>query len=805
MKLLVKYFVIVFFTGICAGTQAQTLTVKDYNSHMALEGVFISDTPGKMVQVSNAKGQVELSGFKDTDTLLFQHVGYKPERFSLNELSNSGYIVLLKEQLGLMDGIIVSGSKFEEKQKTIPRQIEVITSGEMQFASQETTADVLQQTGNVFVQKSQMGGGSPVLRGFEANKVLMVVDGIRMNNAIYRGGHLQNVITIDNSLLERAEVLYGSGSIIYGSDALGGVVSFYTKRPVLSGVENKTFTNANAYTRYSSANSEKTGHLDFNIGFKKVALLTSFTYSDFDDLRQGSNRSSNYKDFGKRNVYVKRIDDKDSVFYNGNPDVQKQSGYRQYDFMQKILFAPSAHVTHTVNIQYSTSSDIPRYDRLAQISNGKPTFGEWYYGPQKRLLASYHLDLNKATSFYDRARVIAAYQDIEESRYDRRLNKVIRNSRIENVSVYSLNVDLEKRIGKNEVRYGLEVNYNNVASCAFGEDITTGKKSPLDTRYPNGGSSMKTLAGYLTHSRAISKRLILSDGIRYSNVALKAKFTEKAFFPFPFNEVEQKNNSINGNVGLVYLPGRNWRFSLFGSTGFRAPNVDDLSKVFESVPGNVIVPNPNLKPEYTYNGEVSIGKSLFNSLRVEGVAYYTWYTNAITTQYGTFEGKDSILYDGQKSRVQTSVNAGKAFIYGWNLGLHVRVTESIVLSNTINYTYGRIKTDSSDYPLDHIPPLYGKGSINIRVKRLRGEFFVLYNGWKKLNDYNLVGEDNIAQATPDGMPSWYTLNMRTSMELNKYLQVQASVENILDRNYRVFASGISAPGRNVILTVRVRV
>ncbi|GAL85388.1 TonB-dependent receptor [Sporocytophaga myxococcoides] len=794
----------VFFFMINSGINAQKVTITDQISQTPLEGVFISDLQKQFYTTSNSKGQADISQFELSDSIRFQLVGYKPYITTLKKLDESGFKVFLSEESGLMDGIVVSGSKFEERRKDIPRQIQIINSGEMQFASQETTADVLQNTGNVFVQRSQMGGGSPVMRGFEANKVLMVVDGIRMNNAVYRGGHLQNVITLDNSVLERTELLFGPGSVIYGSDALGGVMSFYTKRPVLSGGKGKTFVSANAYSRYSSANSEKTGHLDLNIGFNKIASFTSFTYSDFDDLRQGANRRAAYNDFGKRNFYVERIGGKDSVLYNSNSNIQKQSGYKQYDFLQKILFSPSSRVKHTLNFQYSTSSDIPRYDRLAQFS-GKPAYAEWFYGPQKRLLASYHLDLNEKTVFYDKARIVNAYQDIEESRYDRRFNREVRNSRIEKLSIYSLNIDLEKVLKKNELRYGLDVNYNKVGSSAYGQNVVTGIRTPLDTRYPSGGSFMRTIAGYLTHSIELNKKLILSEGIRYSNVELKANFGEKTFFPFPYSDIKQTNGALNGNIGLVFLPEKSWRFSVFGSTGFRSPNVDDLSKVFESVPGNVIVPNPHLKPEYTYNGELSIAKSFFDRIHLEGTAYYTWYTNAITTKFGKYNGQDSILYDGKLSRVQTSANAGKAYIYGGNITLHAEVTKNIGLANTFNYTYGRIKTDSLDYPLDHIPPVFGRSSVSVKVKRFRGEFFVLYNGWKRLKNYNLAGEDNIAQATADGMPSWYTLNLRTAVDVSRYIQLQVSVENLLDRNYRIFASGISAPGRNFLVTLRVKV
>ncbi len=794
----------VFFFMISSGINAQKVTITDQISQTPLEGVFISDLQKQFSATSNSKGQADISQFEHSDSIRFQLVGYKLYVISLKDLDESGFKVFLSEETGLMDGIVVSGSKFEERRKDIPRQIQVINSGEMQFASQETTADVLQNTGNVFVQRSQMGGGSPIMRGFEANKVLMVVDGIRMNNAVYRGGHLQNVITLDNSVLERTELLFGPGSVIYGSDALGGVMSFYTKRPVLSGGKGKTFASANAYSRYSSANSEKTGHIDLNIGFNKIASFTSFTYSDFDDLRQGANRRAAYNDFGKRNFYVQRIGGKDSVLYNSNPDIQKQSGYKQFDFLQKVLFSPSSKVTHTLNFQYSTSSDIPRYDRLAQFS-GKPAYAEWFYGPQKRLLGAYHLDLNEKTAFYDKFRIVLAYQDIEESRYDRRFNREVRNSRIEKLSVYSLNIDLEKVLKKNEFRYGLDVNYNKVGSSAYGQSVVTGLRTPLDTRYPSGGSSMRSIAGYLTHSIELNKKLILSEGIRYSNVELKANFAEKTFFPFPYSDIKQTNGALNGNIGLVFLPEKSWRLSMYGSTGFRSPNVDDLSKVFESVPGNVIVPNPNLKPEYTYNGELSIAKSLFNRIHIEGTAYYTWYTNAITTKFGKYNGQDSILYDGKMSRVQTSANAGKAYIYGGNITLYAELTKNIGLANTFNYTYGRIKTDSSDYPLDHIPPVFGRSSVSVKVKKFRGEFFVLYNGWKRLKDYNLVGEDNIAQTTADGMPSWYTLNLRTAVDVSRYFQLQVSVENLLDRNYRIFASGISAPGRNFLITLRVKV
>src|SRR5215204_4068330 len=167
-----------------------------------------------------------------------------------------------------LDEVVISANKFVEKKKNIAQKIDIVTARQIAATNAQNTGDVLMHTGNVFVQKSQQGGSSPVIRGFEANRVLLVVDGIRMNNAIYRAGHLQNVITVDQNSLERIEVLYGPASTLYGSDALGGVVLMRTKQPKLS-AGNELFATGTAFVRYSSANQEKTAHTDISVGGKK--------------------------------------------------------------------------------------------------------------------------------------------------------------------------------------------------------------------------------------------------------------------------------------------------------------------------------------------------------------------------------------------------------------------------------------------------------------------------------------------------------------------------------------------------------
>jgi hemoglobin/transferrin/lactoferrin receptor protein len=581
---------------------------------------------------------------------------------------------------------------------------------------------------------------------------------------------------------------------MYGSDALGGVVHFRSKNPEF-GV--KSFR---SYLRHSTAIDEKTGHLDFNIGRKRLAFLTSFTFSDFGDVIQGSKRLAAYPDFGKRLFYVEKQVNADVSIKNNEVNKQVGSAYSQYDFLQKISFQQSEKIKHTLNFQFSNSSNVPRYDRLTELRNGLPRFAEWYYGPEKRLMFAYHLEL-KNTLIYDRATVSLAFQDIEESRVSRNFNNANRKSQLEKVNLFSLNADFQKVIKSQTLTYGLEVVGNDVKSKAHFTNIKTNEERKADTRYPDGKNTMNTWAIYVADQLKVSDALIVHGGLRYAFTDLSAEFTEKAFFPFPFNEIQQKNNSLTGNLGIVYTPFAKTKFGLLGSSGFRSPNIDDLAKVFDSVPGSLIVPNPDIRPEYSYNGELSLNQQIGKKIRLEGVYFVTSMRNAIVIDDFSLNGERLVMYNGQSSKVLAAQNKAKALIHGWNLNLKADLSKEVVFSSSLNYTKGSIK-DAANTPMDHIPPMFGRTAIKYQKKAIQVEVFSIYNGWKKLANYSPSGEDNLIYATKDGMPSWWTLNLRSDYQANKNISLQFACENIFDKNYRNFASGISSAGRNFVITVR---
>jgi hemoglobin/transferrin/lactoferrin receptor protein len=698
--------------------------------------------------------------------------------------------------LSSLDNVNIYSTRFVENKKKVAQTITNINKDVIQ--AQSNTADVLINSGAAFVQKSQQGGGSPVIRGFEASRILLTIDGIRMNNAIYRAGHLQNIITVDNMNLDKMEVQFGPSSTVSGSDALGGSINMFTKIPFLSS-SNKILVSGNATVKYASAIEENRGHAEVNIGSKEWAALTSVTYGKFGDVTQGSNRKNDYPDFGKQNFIVQRWGNTDSAFVNPNPNKQSPSGYKQIDVMQKFLYQPKDNIQHVLNLQFSNTNDIPRYDRLTETTSGSPTFAQWNYGPQIRNLVAYHLKANKLSGFVNDLNITVNYQDVEESRITRRFKNNNRDSRVERVNVFGVNIDAKHYTKNHTLQFGVESYMNFVASTARRDNILTGGVSRISTRYSDGPTKQKSNAAYFQHSYTINDKLTLNDGVRLSHVKLDAIFADTALLHLPFNRASQYNTALTGNIGLVYNH-KKIRVAALVNSGFRSPNVDDLTKVFDTRAGYIVVPNNSLKPEFTYNAEINFSHQI-NNFNYGAAFYYTWFSNAIVVDKFTFNGMDSIDFQGIKSGVFAPQNKAKAVVYGYNLYANWNFTKNTFFEAMYNYTYGEFTNANSTVPLDHIPPAYGKLAINHKQAKCYANASILFNSWKRIDMYNPTGEDNAQYATKEGMPSWYILNLYTGYKLHKQLHINFAIENILDRNYRYFASGISAPGRNFIISL----
>ncbi len=789
-------FIIISVSGL-----SQNITIKDISTREPLQNVLLFDKNNKQI-ITDVKGKAKISDFNKKDSITIFLFNYAIKKIIIANDTT----VDLSSKLVNLDEIVLSANRKPEHKIDVPFLIEIIKKKDIEFSNPATSGDLLSNTGQVFVQKSQAGGGSPSLRGFEANKVLLVIDGVRMNNAIYRGGHLQDVMTIDANMLDRTEVIFGPSSTIYGSDALGGVVHFYTKNAQFSS-DDKILIKANAMLRYASAAQEKTSHLDFNLGWNKIASLTNITFSDFGNLRSGSNKLTEYNNTWDRAFYQDRINQRDTMIKNFDDNLQKGSGYSQIDIMQRFNIKTGKYITHNLNFQYGSSSFLPRYDRLnGDYSNGKFKFAENGYGPQKRLMAAYIFNYDYKTDISDNLKVILAYQKIDQDRITRLFQSLNRKTQMEDVSVLSVNIDTYKLIKNNhEVRYGIEFTNNEVQSTANFKNIFTNIETPADTRYAGGGNKMTTFAAYLSHAWEFSKNFVITDGIRFTRTSLKCEFTDTTFFKFPFTNATQNNQAVTGSLGFTWKLENDYKVSLLSNTGFRAPNVDDMSKVFESST-YLIVPNPTLKPEYTYNFEIGISKVIQSRYKFDFNAFYTNLTNVLVVSDYKLNGNDSAIYNGSNTKVKATQNIDNSYIYGFSGGAQFDFNDKISFKSVLNYTFGRYINSKLDtiIPLDHIAPMYGQTSISYKVKGFDGEFLIKYNGKKIISDYSSSGEDNLQYATINGTPSWFTLNIRLGANLTKNLRLNAACENITDNAYRNFASGINAPGRNIILSLRYK-
>jgi len=667
----------------------------------------------------------------------------------------------------------------------------------------------------------------------ESNRVLLVVDGVRMNNAIYRKGHLQNAITVAPNMLDRTEVVFGPTSVIYGSDALGGVIHYYTKTPKIS---EKKEVKASFFSRYSTVNNETTNQGSVELRFPKWASFTSVSHSNFEDLTMGKNRSHGFNDWGKVTYYSENVNGNYSEFPTLNPDsnVQRNTGYNQTDVLQKFYVPLSKNTDLKLNIQYSTSSDIPRFDRLTELNDeSDPSslkFAEWYYGPQERLLISPQLEIHPKKKWMQRGVFTLAYQNIKESRIQRKFGSLERSYREEEVDIFSINGDFSVPLAKNRnLGYGFEVDYNDVNSNSFGKvlNIVNNKIAgfngdfAVQSRYPDGGSSYLSSALYVDYSEDISSKSTLSSGIRFTNTHLEAKWIDTTFITLPDADISLNNTAVTATLGYVYKPVRDWQFNAVLSSGFRSPNIDDVGKIREKS-NRLTIPNVDLKPEHAYSAEVGFNKFFNNrKFKIGANIYYTLLDNYIYRDPLPMTNPALVLnYDGDEFStdnvesfdILANVNRKNAYVTGFTLNYQGKLFKNWSTIGSITYTKGR--TFDTDEAMSSIPPLFGNFDVNYVNDKLEAGINFRFNARKDIEDFNVnEGIDNVEQTPvvdPDaslakekyfGSPSWQTMSVFTRYNLSKNISVQGRLDNIFDEHYREFASGVSAPGRNLSLSV----
>lgn len=799
MKKIICTAVLSCFFGLL---HAQTISIKDQATGKALDLVTILSQDPYAFAVSNAAGEADLSEFKNAEKIVFQSLGYERVQKSYSELQASGFVLELVPGNLELETVVVSASRWRQNTGDIPSEIAIISSKDVLLQEPQTAADLLGISGKVFIQKSQQGGGSPMIRGFATNRLLYTVDGVRMNTAIFRGGNIQNVISLDPFAIQRTEVLFGPGSVMYGSDAIGGVMSFQSLQAQLS-LNDETLVNGKAAFRYSSANNERTGHFDVNVGWKKWAMLTSYSSFDFDHLMQGSHGPDDYL----KPSYVQRQDTLDVEIRQDDERLQVPTAYRQQNVMQKLRFSPNRSWDFNYAFHYSETSPYGRYDRHNRTRNGSPRYAEWDYGPQVWSMNHLSIDHKSNSILFDEMGVCLAYQEFEESRIDRDFQSDLQTTQSEKVAASSVNLNFVRRFSKKStLSYGAEYVLNEVSSQGDQLNIRSMEEFEAPARYPE--ADWTSWGVYVNGQHRFNERFLLQSGLRYTQFGIEAQFNPE-FYDLPFTQSSSSNGALTGNLGMVFRPSASWVVSSNLSTAFRAPNVDDIGKVFDSEPGAVTVPNPDLEAETAYTADLSVGKVFNERVKLDASVYYTFLDQAMVRRNFSLNGEDSIFYAGELSQVQAIQNAAQAQVFGFQASLEVKLGVGFSFLSDFNYQKGEEELDDGSASASrHAAPWFGVSRFTYRNKDLSLQVYAQYQGEVKHENLSEEekGKEEIYAKDKQGRtyaPSWYTLNLKASYAFGEQFVLSSGVENLEDRRYRPYSSGVSGAGRNFFLSFRV--
>ena len=723
----------------------------------------------KEVGVSTGeKGLIDISIFKETDTIKISHLSYHTKQIIKSKLKGK---IFLQPKIKILETVAF----IEDKTPVIGWDIIFGTKTANRNIVNKSTAELLSTNSGITVQESQSGGGSPNFRGMEANRLLLVTDGIPLNNAIYRGGHLHSAATINPFFIRTVSLLSGPASVAYGNGAMGGALLFHTKSNIQK--ENSLLI----HQQYESATNAVMFNFLSNYSIKKLAFTSGVSIKSVGNLKMGNNRLHSYDNWGKESFVL-------------NENEQLYTAYQQADFMHKTLFQINDKNSLLFNSQYSTSSDVFRFDRMNdENTEENQKYDKWYYGPQNRFLQSISWSNKKAKTIYDSFKSTLGYQDVYESRHHKKTGENLLSNRYENVNIYDVVLDFNKEILDAAIAYGIGVRHQNINSTA---NLSDSKNATFynPTRYPDGGSSVNNCFAYSQLNIPISKKVQILLGGRFNQNNLIANFKNPIF---NFSKIKNTNKSFIKSALLSYKISRSTTIKTSYYSGFRNPNIDDIGKVFSKNDKDVVVPNDKLEPEYADNLELAINYQN-QKLQLQIQLYNTKLSNAISREYSSLNGTDSMLYDGEMMRIQMNKNIESAIINGISFFGKYSPSRIFNIRANCNYLKG---TCSSNKPLAHIPPLNAKLTFSYIFKKQEFDFYTKYNAWKKEEDYDIAGVDNLEEATVDGSPMWYTLNLHYSYKIDGPLNFGFGIENIMDIHYKTFASGLSASGRNLIVSL----
>ena len=640
-----------------------------------------------------------------------------------------------------LEEVVVIAQRIEQKDIWVPYSIKKISSQYFKERSPRTTPEALQGINGVFVQKTNHGGGSAFIRGLTGNQTLILIDGIRLNNSTFRYGPNQYLNTIDPYIVERIEVAKGTGSVQYGTDALGGVIHVITKDPVFA--EDKATWHGTAITKLMTGDMEKTARGELGYTSKKMAFTGGVTYRDFGDLIGGDTT-------GK----------------------QSPSGYNEWAFNAKAKLLLNEKVQLTLSHQNVEQQHVPVYHKIVLENFALNEFDQ-----QKRLLQYARLDINANMQWVKKLEIIASRQQGIEGRESQKNGSAVVQKERDEINTIGLTVDVFSELSNTwNANTGIELYKDKIKSNR--KDINTqnglasGKRGlyPDDSKY--GNYSLYSLH-HIKH-----KKWVVDAGLRLNGFSIRLTDTS-------LGRVKINPSALVWNAALMYRIFQQHHFYLTYSTGYRAPNIDDMGSL-GIVDFRYEVPTSNLHPEESANLELGYK---FNSKKIKGdVALYRMQLNDLITRVKV----DGKIINGYQ--VYRKENIEAAFIKGVEAELAWKMMKKIDINGSITYTYG--KNITKDEPLRRIPPMHGRVMSTFR----KNSWFTVAEFLFAAKQYRLAQGDKEDNRIPaGGTPGWKIVNLYAGNQWSCF-HFNVGLQNIFNQDYRTHGSGINGVGRSAWLS-----
>ena len=636
-----------------------------------------------------------------------------------------------------LDEVIITAQRTKQKELFIPYSVQSINKQYQKNFNPRTTPEALMGINGVFVQKTNHGGGSPFVRGLTGNQTLILVDGIRLNNSTFRYGPNQYLNTIDAYTINRIEIAKGTGSVQYGSDALGGVIHVLTTDPTFA--DEGASLHGNVTGKYMTGDMEKTARGDLNYSGKSVGLSAGAGYRNFGDLIGGDTT-------GKQSL----------------------SGYEEWSFDTKAKIALRKNMQLTLAYQFLQQSNVPVYHKL-KLEN----FALNEFDPQKRSLAYARINVQGKTQWTKEIEVIGSWQKTAEGRNSRKNGSNTLREEDDIINTLGFTVDVLSQFSKIwTANSGIELYYDKVSSERQDVNTQSGMVTHLRGLYPDdskyGNYSLYTLHHFNT------RNWYIDAGLRYNRFDIRISDTT-------LGNVRITPQALVGNLGILYSIQQHHNFYVTFSNGYRAPNVDDMGTL-GIVDFRYEIPTADLEPEKSKHVEVGYK---FKTKKFSGTlaAYYMRLNNLITRVK-----IDGSMINGYP--VYKKENVEEAYIKGFESEIKFQAGKEFSFLASMAYAYGQNITVGE--PLRRIPPLNGRLLSTWSHRRIFAGIEWLY---ASKQDRLSQGDKDDNRIPKGGTPGWNSLNMYASYQL-PMIRLNVGLQNLLNEDYRTHGSGINGYGRS---------